>query len=74
MKGLLSAKVPVASSCGGDGVCAKCAIKIIEGMENLSPVDDLERELLKRTNKDLPYRISCQALVHGDVTVDALYW
>ncbi len=42
MKSLLEAGLPVASSCDGDGVCAKCRIQIVEGAENLSSENDVE--------------------------------
>ncbi|KYG69271.1 hypothetical protein AZI87_08705 [Bdellovibrio bacteriovorus] len=74
MKSLLEAGLPVASSCDGDGVCAKCKITIVEGKENLTPENETEAFL--RESKDLPkdVRISCQTQVIGDVTVDATYW
>ncbi|WP_373998783.1 2Fe-2S iron-sulfur cluster-binding protein [Bdellovibrio bacteriovorus] len=74
MKSLLEAGLPVASSCDGDGVCAKCKIIIVEGKENLTPENETEAFL--RESKDLPkdVRISCQTHVIGDVTIDATYW
>lgn len=74
MKALLQADLPVASSCDGDGVCAKCKILILEGMENLSSENDTEI-FLKETNNISPTaRISCQTEVQGDVLIDATYW
>ncbi|KHD89001.1 MAG: hypothetical protein OM95_05950 [Bdellovibrio sp. ArHS] len=74
MKSLLDAGLPVASSCDGDGVCAKCKIVIVAGKENLTPENEIEAFL--RETKDLPsdVRISCQTQVLGDITVDATYW
>lgn len=74
MNSLLDAGIPVASSCGGDGICSKCHIKIIKGSENLSKETQEEQEL--RDINDIPKgeRISCQTLIHGDVTVDSTYW
>ncbi|MEN0058473.1 MAG: 2Fe-2S iron-sulfur cluster-binding protein [Bdellovibrio sp.] len=74
MKSLLAAGLPVASSCDGEGVCAKCRIFILQGSENLSPETPLE-QFLKETNS-LPShtRISCQTEVLGDITIDASYW
>ena len=75
MKSLLEGGLPVASSCHGDGICGKCRIKIIEGAENLSPMNARE-EVLRGQNPSIPRdaRISCQTWVRGDVTVDATYW
>jgi 2Fe-2S ferredoxin len=74
MESLLKAGLPVASSCHGDGVCAKCRIQIVEGMENLSPIGAIEEILRERNKIPRGLRISCQTQVLGDVTVDASYW
>ena len=74
MRALLDGGLPVASSCNGDGVCAKCRIKIIDGRENLSPETDIEA--LRRETHEIPRseRLSCQAEVLGDITIDTSYW
>lgn len=74
MRSLLAAGLPVASSCGGDGVCSKCRIKIIEGQKNLSEPNDTELILKEQNNLSKEIRISCQVEVLGDVTVDVGYW
>lgn len=74
METLLQSGVPVASSCKGQAVCGRCWVWIRAGMENLSaPGPD---ELRIQSHLDLPQdaRVSCQVLVHGDITVDAPYW
>ena len=55
------------TNCGGIGQCATCMVSIEEGMENLSPKSDFEERKLKR--KPESYRLACQAIVKGDVTV-----
>lgn len=74
MDELLLAGLPVASSCHGDGVCGKCRIRILSGVENLSPIAELERMLRDRLKVPPDFRISCQTRVHGDVLIDATYW
>lgn len=74
MKSLLAGGLPVASSCHGDGVCAKCRILIVEGVDKLSKINDLEHTLRDRNRLSSDQRISCQTYVFGDVTVDAAYW
>ncbi|MBS1968721.1 MAG: (2Fe-2S)-binding protein [Bdellovibrionales bacterium] len=74
MRSLLDAGLPVASSCNSDGVCAKCGIRIVEGMENLSEPNATELFLKEKNNIRAGFRISCQTQVLGDVTVDAGYW
>ena len=74
MQALLKAGLPVASSCLGDGVCAKCRIIIIKGHEHLSPINALETLLRDRLKIAKEFRISCQTQVLGDIQIDASYW
>ena len=74
MDALLEAGLPVASSCHGDGVCAKCRIEVLEGNENLSQPTDLESFLKLKNPMPLNYRISCQTQIFGDILIDATYW
>ncbi len=54
-------------NCGGYGQCGTCIVEIAEGMENLSPKTDFENRKLKK--KPATYRLACQALVNGPVSV-----
>lgn len=74
MTALLEQGHPVASSCRGDGVCAKCRVRIVEGAKNLSP--ETEIEAMRREQYDFARdeRLACQAEVLGDVKVDTSYW
>lgn len=74
MKSLLDAGIPVASSCNGDGVCAKCKIAVIAGIENLSAENEIENFLKQKLEISENFRISCQTEVLGDITIDATYW
>lgn len=74
MKALLEAEVPVASSCDGDGVCAKCRLQVTKGAENLSHANDTELFLKEKFQLKNDQRISCQTFVLDDVEVDASYW
>lgn len=74
MQALLKAGLPVASSCGGDGICGKCRITVHAGMEHLSLPESQEQFLAKKFNFKANERLSCQVHLKGDVTVDATYW
>lgn len=54
-------------NCGGHGQCGTCIVEIVEGGENLSPRTTAEDRKLKRKPKT--YRLACQTLVHGPVSV-----
>ncbi len=54
-------------NCGGYGQCGTCIVEIAEGMDNLSPRTEAEQRLLKKKPEN--YRLACQTLVHGAVSV-----
>ncbi|NEO92679.1 MAG: (2Fe-2S)-binding protein [Moorea sp. SIO3G5] len=54
-------------NCGGYGQCGTCIVEIVAGIENLSPRTEVENRKLKK--KPDTYRLACQVLVNGPVTV-----
>ena len=54
-------------NCGGYGQCGTCIVEVVEGMENLSPRTPVEERKFKKKPKN--YRLACQALVNGPVSV-----
>ncbi len=54
-------------NCGGYGQCGTCIVEVVEGLENLSPRTEVENQKLKK--KPNNYRLACQALVNGPVSV-----
>jgi ferredoxin len=54
-------------NCGGYGQCGTCIVAVLEGAENLSPRTDVEQRKLKK--KPETYRLACQTLVNGPVTI-----
>jgi ferredoxin len=70
----LGAGLPVARSCGADGVCARCGLRIVEGAESLSPEAPDETRIKQRNRIEAELRLACRAKIHGDVVATALYW
>ena len=56
------------TNCGGYGQCGTCIVAIAEGMENLSERTAFEQRKLKK--KPDNYRLACQTVVNGDVSVE----
>jgi ferredoxin len=54
-------------NCGGYGQCGTCLVEVVDGMESLSPRTEVEDRKLRK--KPDTYRLACQALVHGSVSV-----
>ena len=55
-------------NCGGYGQCGTCIVEVVEGMDNLSPKTDVELRKLKK--KPESYRLACQTLVNGPVSIN----
>lgn len=54
-------------NCGGYGQCGTCIVEVVEGIENISPRTPVEDKKLKK--KPQSYRLACQALVNGPLSV-----
>ncbi|WP_215226646.1 adenylate/guanylate cyclase domain-containing protein [Echinicola shivajiensis] len=67
-------KIPHLHECGGNGRCTTCRIRVIDGMQHLSPPDHWEQKVSRIRNWDPSIRLACQAKVHGDATIQRLVW
>ncbi len=54
-------------NCGGYGQCGTCIVEVVDGIENLSPRTEVEKRKLKKRPDS--YRLACQALVNGAVSI-----
>ncbi len=58
-------------NCGGRAKCATCKIKVLEGSEFLTNVT---QEEISRLGSDLiseNFRLACQSMINGDVTIQS---
>lgn len=67
-KALRDANIFVPTICGGKGFCGKCRIQIFSG--NTSPVTESEKKKLTDEDFAQGWRLSCQALVEGDMEIE----
>ena len=52
------------------GDCGTCAIKILEGSENLTKQSEQEKQVLRQKNLDVEqHRLACQCAFNGDVAL-----
>lgn len=63
--------VPLEHACGGSCACTTCHVIVVEGVKNLSEVDEDELDRLDMASGlTLRSRLGCQAVVQGDVKVE----
>ena len=68
------AGAPLGNSCGATGVCARCTVQVIAGMDNLSPPTSIESRLSEQRGFSVDERLACQAVVNGPCEVTTSYW
>jgi uncharacterized 2Fe-2S/4Fe-4S cluster protein (DUF4445 family) len=59
--------VQIESTCGGEGLCGKCKVRLEEG--ELSPVTTEEEKLIGEKERTAGYRMGCAARILGDVRI-----
>ena len=68
----LSAGLPVGSSCGADGTCGRCGLRVVSG--SLPAPSDREEMVLADNRLEAGIRLSCMVAVTTEVEVTADYW
>ncbi len=53
-----------------DGACGACMVKVKQGAENLSKMQDDERDFLETMAAEANERLACQCRVYGDVVLE----
>ena len=53
-----------------DGACGACMIKVIDGAENLTPMQDDEKDFLETMAAEPDERLACQCRVKGDIKIE----
>src|SRR3990167_4049845 len=63
LEAALEHQVPIYHTCGGNCSCSTCRVIVLKGAENLSPMDEAEKQVLDSFDLKHPYRLGCKALV-----------
>ncbi len=53
-----------------DGACGACMVRVVSGAENISKMDENERDFLETMAAQENERLACQCRVFGDVTLE----
>ncbi len=69
------ANQPIASSCAGELVCGRCVVRVIEGADSLSEMEEEERSVLLREAAGPDDRLACRAIPRrSGVVLNTGYW
>jgi ferredoxin len=66
------AGLPIACGCEEELICAKCGVRIVQGL--VSPETGREREAKRRNRVRPELRLACGIRVYSDLVVAAEYW
>lgn len=66
---LLNEEQPIHTVCGGKAGCGCCRVKVLQGAEKLSPVNENEERRLGSATIEDGYRLACQTHQLRDVTI-----
>jgi ferredoxin len=68
----IAAGMPVGSSCGADGICGKCGLRVLSG--KLPAPSEREARVARANRVDEGLRLSCMVQLTEDLRVSADYW
>src|SRR6185295_11815973 len=77
LRAILRARLPLARSCRGTGVCGLCRVVVVEpqpATSALAPMGAIEASLAAREQPRPGERYACLARVLDDVTITTSYW
>ena len=66
--------LPLGQACDGVALCGFCRVKVMDGMDNLTPLGDREEKVLHSLHAGPEERLACCARVNGPVTLTTDYW
>jgi ferredoxin, 2Fe-2S len=57
-------------ACGGKGRCTTCRVRVLEGMESISPFSAAEMKFKDQGRLKETERLTCQSYAYGDVVAE----
>jgi len=74
MEATREAGLSLGAACESDLLCGLCRVRVLRGLEHLSPPEDDEQRVMAALDAGGDERLACRAEVSGEVTVTADYW
>ena len=68
----LTANLPVGNSCGADGTCGRCGLRLVTG--SLPTPSPRELRVAEANRLEAGLRLSCMVEPNSDIEVTADYW
>lgn len=68
----LKAGIPHTHACGGNARCSTCRVMVLDGIENCSEPTWKETRIVKKLGFNPAFRLACQTVASGQVTVRRL--
>jgi len=69
-----AAGLPIAQACGGEALCGRCAVRLVQGADAVAPETKREQESKRRNRVSAELRLACQVVPTADLEVTASYW
>ena len=66
--------LPLGQSCDGIALCGFCRVKVLDGMDNLTPAAAMEEKVLRSLHAECDERLACCARVNRPVSITTDYW
>jgi ferredoxin len=74
MDAILQTGLGLGQSCDGIALCGFCRVRVLEGIDNLTPAGSEEQKVLAALHADDDERLACHARISGPVTLTTDYW
>jgi len=74
MDAILQTGLGLGQSCDGIALCGFCRVRVLDGIENLTPAGSEECAVLAAHHVGDDQRLACCARINGPVTVTTDYW
>lgn len=74
MDAILQTGLGLGQSCDGIALCGFCRVMVLEGADNLSPIEGEEKKVLASMHAGDNERLACCATVNGPVGLTTTYW
>lgn len=65
-------QIPHMQACGGNGRCSTCQVMVLENPQNLSPPNEIEKNMQAKKGFESNIRLACQSRVLGNIKVRRL--